>query len=140
MRGPVGVSAGDLEVRRGGLAAAAVLLEVEIDGLALVQARETRLLDRGDVDEDVLTAAIGLDEAETLGGVEPLHLAGAGAGNNAARTSAAAAAEAAAAATATAAAAVAAAAIAAAAIAAAAVATAITAAAAAVAAAITAAA
>src|SRR5690606_15911183 len=41
-----------------------------------IEALQARLLNRGDVDENVLTAAIGLDEAETLGGVEPLDRAG----------------------------------------------------------------
>src|SRR6185312_11451412 len=43
------------------------------DLLAFVQAVEACSLDRTDMDEDVLSALLRLDEAEALGGVEPLN-------------------------------------------------------------------
>src|SRR5262249_28474891 len=43
------------------------------DLLALVQAVEACTLDGADVDEDVLPALLRLDEAEALGGIEPLN-------------------------------------------------------------------
>lgn len=55
------------------LAGAAVGLELVGDLLALVEGAQARTLDRADVHERVLTAAIGGDEAEALGRVEPLH-------------------------------------------------------------------
>src|SRR6202012_2079296 len=51
---------------------AAVLHEVVFDDLVFVQRGESGALDRGDVDEHVPVAALGLDEAVTLGWVEPL--------------------------------------------------------------------
>src|SRR5471030_703607 len=42
------------------------------DLLALVQTVHSRALDGADMDEHVLAAFVRLDEAETLGGVEPL--------------------------------------------------------------------
>src|SRR5690606_28176379 len=53
-------------------AGTAVLLDLEIDLLAFDQVRHASTLDCGDVDENVLTAIVGLDEAEALGGVKPL--------------------------------------------------------------------
>src|SRR5271170_5053142 len=43
--------------------------------LALVEGRQAGLLDRRDMDENVLAAALGLNEPITLGRVEPLHRA-----------------------------------------------------------------
>src|SRR5687767_348639 len=57
----------------GRLAAVAAALEVEGDLLAVVEMADAAALKRGDVDEDVLGATLGLDEAEALGGVEPFH-------------------------------------------------------------------
>src|SRR4051812_42563867 len=65
-----------LQLARGHLAAALIALQLEDDLLAFVQRAEARALDGGDVHEDVVAAVVGLDEAEALGGVEPLHGAG----------------------------------------------------------------
>ena len=43
------------------------------DLLAFIEAMQTRTLNRADVDENVLAAAIGLNEAKSLRGIEPLH-------------------------------------------------------------------
>src|SRR6478609_9034486 len=43
------------------------------DLLAFVQAIEAGALDGADMDEDVLAALLRLDEAEALGGIEPLN-------------------------------------------------------------------
>src|SRR4051795_13551562 len=69
---------GQLQVAGRNLALARVILEVEADLLALVQRTDRRAgpLERADVDEHVRAARIGLDEAEALGCVEPLHGAG----------------------------------------------------------------
>ena len=50
----------------------AVGLDVERDLLAIEQALHAGALQRRDMDEDVLRAAIRRDEAKTLGGVEEL--------------------------------------------------------------------
>src|SRR5688572_29181041 len=62
------------QVGRGGLAVAAGL-ELVGDLVAFVQAVEARTLDIGNVDERVLVAAVGSDEAEALGGIEELNCA-----------------------------------------------------------------
>jgi hypothetical protein len=62
-----------LEVR--GRFFAAFRLNVVANLLAFVEALEARALDGADVDEHVLAAAVGLNEAETLCGVEPLNCA-----------------------------------------------------------------
>src|SRR4051812_16974592 len=67
------VSLGRLQLAGRHLAAALVALELEADLLAFRQRAEARTFDGGDVDEHVLAAAIRLDEAKALGGVEPLH-------------------------------------------------------------------
>lgn len=60
---------GDVE----GLGAAVVARsDGELDGVALVEAAEALGLDGGLVHEDVLAAGVWGDEAEPLGGVEPL--------------------------------------------------------------------
>ena len=43
------------------------------DLLAVVEVGQTCALKRGNVDEHVLGTTLGLDEAETLGRVEPFH-------------------------------------------------------------------
>src|SRR4051812_34768179 len=60
----------DLEILRGGLAA--VGDELVLDNLPLVQAVQPGTLDRRDVHEHVLVAAIWLDEPVAFGRVEPL--------------------------------------------------------------------
>ncbi len=54
----------DLQINRRSLAAA--LLEFEFQVLTFIESAEARPLDRGDVNEDVLAAAVGLDKTETL--------------------------------------------------------------------------
>jgi hypothetical protein len=58
-----------LQIGRGILAA--LVHHLVGDLLAFIEAAQARALDGADVDEDVLAAAIGLNETETLGGVEP---------------------------------------------------------------------
>jgi hypothetical protein len=62
------------EVGRGDLAIAACL-ELVGDLVALVQAVKARTLDVGNVDEGVLVANIGGDEAKAFGGIEELSCA-----------------------------------------------------------------
>src|SRR5438105_392720 len=62
-----------LDVRR--RRALLALRHVERDLLALFQRFEARALDRAVVGEQILAAAVGRDEAEALGVVEPLHRA-----------------------------------------------------------------
>src|SRR4051812_34667185 len=62
---------------RRGLLALRAVLDLELHLLVLLQGLEARALDFGEVREEVFAAAIGLDEAETLGVVEPLDGAGA---------------------------------------------------------------
>jgi hypothetical protein len=50
------------------------LLADKLDGLAFIQGLVTIRLDGGEMDEDVLSAGT-LDEAESLGAVEPFHYA-----------------------------------------------------------------
>src|SRR5580658_8858142 len=71
------------QVGRRGLAGAAILLDVVGDRLTLVQPPPAGAFDRGDVDEHIVPAIVGLDEAEALLQVEPLYDAGAGAGRGA---------------------------------------------------------
>src|SRR5438105_13081816 len=52
---------------------AALCGDLVIDLLAFIQAVQARTLDGADMDEHVLAAIGRLDEAETLGGIEPLH-------------------------------------------------------------------
>src|SRR5438477_2128424 len=56
----------------------AVRLDVEGDLLAVDERAQARGLDRGDVDEHILGAAVRRDEAEAFGGVEELYGAGLG--------------------------------------------------------------
>jgi hypothetical protein len=52
------------------------LHHVALDALALGQRLEAAALDGRVVDEEILAAVLGRDEAEALGVVEPLHGAG----------------------------------------------------------------
>src|SRR5262245_2861271 len=56
-----------------GLRPLLALGNVELDPLVLFQAAVAAHLDRGEVHENVSTAAVYRDEAEALLGVEPLH-------------------------------------------------------------------
>src|SRR5690606_3218985 len=67
------VSSEELELHRRGLAALGFQLVFDLG--VLIEALQARLLDGGDVDENVRTAALGLDEAIALGRVEPLDRA-----------------------------------------------------------------
>src|SRR5439155_24564860 len=59
----------------GGGILAALIHHLVADLLAFVQAVQACTLDGADMDENVLAAAVRLDEAETLGRVEPLYCA-----------------------------------------------------------------
>jgi len=74
MAAPIGAppgraSASQLEVDRAHLAAA-ILLEIVLDALILIEGRHAGPLYRGDVNEGVVAAIIGGDEAIALVGVE----------------------------------------------------------------------
>src|SRR4051812_43782792 len=69
--GRVVVASGGLEVRRRFLSALPHHLEADL--LALVEPVQTCGVHGSDVDEHVLRAVLRLNEAEALGGVEPLH-------------------------------------------------------------------
>jgi hypothetical protein len=66
----------DAKVLGAGLAAHRVLLRFERDLLTFVERAQTRTFDGADVDENVGAAIIGLNEAKTLGRVEPLNCSG----------------------------------------------------------------
>src|SRR5690606_37349767 len=68
-------ASGVLEVFRRGLVPLRVALFLVGQLLTFGQARHARPLDSRDVDEHVRPAAVGLNEAETLGRVEPFHCA-----------------------------------------------------------------
>jgi len=72
----MGIVLEGLKLSGGGLAAPAVLLEFERDLLAFLQASEASALDRGDVDEDVIAALVGLDEAKAFLAVKPFYGSG----------------------------------------------------------------
>src|SRR6185312_15675381 len=57
--------------RRG--AAVLLLLDIEADLLAFVQAAQTRLLHGTDMDEDVFSSGVRRDEPVAFGRIEPLH-------------------------------------------------------------------
>jgi hypothetical protein len=63
------------EMVSGALAGPAVLDDLIADLLAFVEPLHAGALDSRDMDENVLAAIIGLDEAEALGTVEPFHCA-----------------------------------------------------------------
>jgi hypothetical protein len=65
-----------LEAGRRRFAGAAVSGQLIADLLTFIEAAKTSLLDSADVDENVLAAIVGLDEAEALLTVEPFHYAG----------------------------------------------------------------
>lgn len=50
-----------------------LLFNIEANFLALTQAPHPRLLDRADVDEDVLATRIRRDEPVPFGRIKPLH-------------------------------------------------------------------
>src|SRR5258708_22132246 len=64
-----------LDVHR--LLALRAFLHLELDLLVLLEGLEAAALDLGEMGEEVVAAAVRLDEAEALGVVEPLHGAGA---------------------------------------------------------------
>src|SRR6266404_7377607 len=64
------------KVFRAGLAAHAVDLRFERKLLAFVERAQAGALDGADVDEHVVAAVIGLNEAEALCRVEPLNCSG----------------------------------------------------------------
>ena len=66
------VRSGSRQIVSRGLAGTAVLHDLEVHLLAIVERAEARALDGGDVDEDVRSAGVRSDEAVALGGVEPL--------------------------------------------------------------------
>src|SRR6185437_10131132 len=65
-----------LQLAGGHLAAALIALQLVADLLALIQRAEARTFDRGHVNEHVVAAVVGFNEAEALGGVEPLNSTG----------------------------------------------------------------
>src|SRR5580658_4707554 len=64
-----------LELASRHLAVLLVPFELEADLLAFAERAEAGAFHGRDVDEDVRAAVVGLNEAEALGGVEPLHCA-----------------------------------------------------------------
>jgi hypothetical protein len=71
-----GVKSCSLKLLSGHLARPAVTGDLEAELLAFLQIAHTGPLDGGDVNEHILAAIIRLNEAETLGGIEPFHCAG----------------------------------------------------------------
>jgi hypothetical protein len=65
-----------LELLGGHLAGPAVAGDLEAELLAFLQIAHTCALDCGDVYEHILAAVVRLNEAETLGGIEPFNDAG----------------------------------------------------------------
>jgi hypothetical protein len=65
-----------LELLSGHLAGPAVASDLEAELLAFLQIAHASALDRGDVDKHILAAVVRLNEAETLGGIEPFYDAG----------------------------------------------------------------
>src|SRR5690606_4724400 len=65
------VGSGEADVR--GLRSLLALRDLELNALALFEAAVARRVDGRGVREDVLSAVVGGDEAETLFGIEPLH-------------------------------------------------------------------
>lgn len=63
----------DAQVFSAGLAAHAVGLGLERNLLTLVEGAKTSTFDGADMNEDVLPAIVGLNEAEALSRVEPLN-------------------------------------------------------------------
>src|SRR5690554_4758290 len=65
-------ASGEREICRG-FASVPVGLEIERDGLTVVQLTDTCTFQSRHVDENVLRAALRSDEAKAFGGVEPFH-------------------------------------------------------------------
>src|SRR5277367_1014799 len=63
---------GVIPLHVGGVQSFRPLLALELDGLAFVEALIAVFLNRGEVDEDIFSSR-ALNEAITLGPVEPLH-------------------------------------------------------------------
>jgi len=70
------VKLGSLKLLGGHLAGPAVAGDLEAELLAFLQIAHASTLDCGDVNEHILAAVVRLNEAETLGGIEPFHDAG----------------------------------------------------------------
>src|SRR5215211_1687258 len=64
------------EVDRGRLAALLALHDADLHPLTFLEVGDAGALEHGAVHEDVLALVLGGDEAETLGGIVPLHRAG----------------------------------------------------------------
>jgi hypothetical protein len=64
----------DLEVARGGFAALAH--NVELDLLPIIESAESGAFDSRDMNKNVLSATLGLDESVTFGRIEPFHFSG----------------------------------------------------------------
>jgi hypothetical protein len=64
-----------LKTRGGGLSAATISDDFVVDLLAFSEAREPRLFDSADVDENVRAAVVGLNEAEAFLRVKPFDCA-----------------------------------------------------------------
>jgi hypothetical protein len=62
-----------LQIIGRGLAGARILNEVETDLLPFRERPQARPFDGGDMDENVLSIAVRLNEAEALGGIEELY-------------------------------------------------------------------
>src|SRR3954465_13264910 len=73
----IAIPSGLKRLDRRRLLALRAVLDLEFDFLVLLEGLESRTLDLGEVREEVLAAAIGFDEAEALGVVEPFHGTGA---------------------------------------------------------------
>src|SRR3989344_5806839 len=69
-------SADGLQLASGFLARTLVAFQLVGNLLVFIQAAQASAFNGGDVDEDVLAAVVGLDEAVTLGRVEPFDSAG----------------------------------------------------------------
>jgi hypothetical protein len=61
------------EIAGGRFARAGIRQDVEANLLALLQVAHSGALDRADMDEHVLAAVVGLDEAEALLRIKPLY-------------------------------------------------------------------
>jgi hypothetical protein len=73
---PPSIALTDAEIFRAGLAAHAVDLRFIRKLLAFIERAQTCTFDGADVNKNVGSAIIGLDEAKTLGRVEPLNCSG----------------------------------------------------------------
>jgi hypothetical protein len=65
--------AGHAQIAGRGLARTTIFFQFIGDLVAFVQGRQARAFNRGDVDEHVLAAVLGLNETKALGRVEPLN-------------------------------------------------------------------